>query len=978
MKKPNIHPALLFLALAAGCQGEEYTALESDRNVMEVYGVVEEYMDAKTKTSLERKQVVWTEGDQISVLLGDAAVTRFNVCMESEGCTEAVFQLDDTYKGDGSNIEIRNNIAWYPFCELVCIPEESEYTLNKINLPDTQDYAESSFAPDFFPMVAVTKDVTDQYFSFRNICGAIMIQLQGSGSIKSVNIRGNSDEILAGEATVTAAYNEDPSIILADSGSRIVTLDCGRNGVELKADEPTPLIIVLPPVVFEKGFNITIYDSNGRQYSKATQKSNTIRRSSILKMPAFSINDSNDPDNSNIEFEDDVIKELCIKSFDTNGDGELSMEEAAAVTDLSKMTLTKKTFKSFNELKYFTSIKTIPNNYFKGIPIRSIILPENISKIKSGAFENCTFLTEIVITANQIEYQAFKNCTSLESVIFADNVTSVGQRAFEGCSRIAEITIPENIKELKSEAFAGCQGLASIRIDENSISTIPYGCFEKCISLDDVVLPESITEIQFTAFSDCTGLTDFTINRDDITIGNNAFRNCISLKQVIHNGLHTLGEGTFSGCSCLEEFTVSGKIKEIPDHSFENCSSLKSIILSENITSIGNYAFRSCPELTSVNIPEAINSIGDYAFSGCSSLKSIDLESVQYIYDGAFQSCTSLKEIFLCDCLNEKRNDPNTISPDTFSNCTSLETVRIPETVYKICSSAFRDCYALKEIEIPESVGIIDSYAFYGCSSIEEIRIPESVIKMGSHCFALCRSAASIIIPESMTYIPSNAFYGCTSLTEIKIPESITNIKGSAFRECTSLTGIRLPTKLESIGQWAFMDCSNLKIIEIPDGVTSIGEAVFFDCTSLHKIKLPRLAEYIADWMFTGCTSLKSIDLPEGIKTIGELAFKDCCNLSEIILPEGVTEIGEDAFYGCHKFQSITIPSTVTSLGKQALGNCNLLTDVYMKPVKIPQCDIKTLFGRYNDNTPSIYVPEESLSLYKTIWAGFRIYGYSY
>lgn len=978
MKKPNIYPALLLLTLAAACQREEFTASESGKNVMEVYAAIEENSDAQAKTSLEGNQVVWTEGDQISVLLGDAAVSRFNVSLGSECSTEAVFQLDDTYKGEGSNIEMRNNIAWYPFCELVCTPEKSEYTLSNINLPDTQDYAEWSFAPDFFPMVAVTKDVADHYFSFRNVCGAIMIQLQGSGSIKSVSIRGNSDEILAGEAIVRAAYNEDPSIILSESGSGIVTLDCGRNGVELKADEPTPFIIVLPPVAFEKGFNITISDSNGRQYSKATQKSNTIRRSSILKMPVFSINDSNDPDNSNIEFGDEVIKELCIKAFDTNGDGELSMEEAAAVTDLSKMTLTKKTFKSFNELKYFTSIKTIPNNYFKGIPIRSIILPENISIIKSGAFENCTFLTEIVITANQIEYQAFKNCISLESVIFADNVTSVGQRAFDGCSKIAEITIPENIKELKSEAFAGCQGLASIRIEENSISTIPYGCFEKCISLDNVVLPECITEIQFTAFADCTGLTDFTITRDNITIEDNAFKNCISLKQLTHNGLYSLGEGVFSGCYCLEEFTVSGKIKEIPDHSFENCSSLKSIILSENITSIGDYAFSSCSELISVNIPEAMESIGDYAFCGCSSLESIDLESVQYIYDGAFQSCTSLKEIRLCDCLNEKRNDPNTISPDTFSYCTSLETVRIPETVYKICNSAFRDCSALKEIEIPESVGIIDSYAFYGCSSIEEITIPESVIKMGSHCFALCKSAAKIDIPESLTSIPSNAFYGCTSLTEINIPESITNINGSAFRECSSLTAIRLPMKLESIGQWAFMDCSNLKIIEIPDGVVDFGEAVFSGCTSLYKIKLPSMVEYIADWMFVGCTALESIDLPEGIKTIGELAFKDCCNLSEIILPEGVTEIGKDAFYGCHKFQSITIPSTVTSLGKEALGDCNSLTTVYMKPVKVPQCDIKTLFGRYNDNTPSIYVPEESLSLYKTIWVGFRIYGYSY
>ena len=285
MKKPRIYSALLFLVLAAGCQREEIAAPESGKDVMEVYATVEEIADAQTKTSLEGTEVLWSSGDKIAVFLNNTLRKRFSITSESVGCKEATFQYDSEYIIMGNNVQVSNNIAWYPFCELTCTPEASEYTLGNINLPDTQNYAESSFAPGAFPMAAVTKDITDQNFRFRNVCGAIMLQLKGTGFIKSVSIEGNTNEVLAGAAEVTAAYNEDPSIILSDEGSKTVTLDCGENGVELKADTPTSFIIVLPPVEFEGGFTITVTDTEGGSKEYSTTKKNSIERSKIRRMP---------------------------------------------------------------------------------------------------------------------------------------------------------------------------------------------------------------------------------------------------------------------------------------------------------------------------------------------------------------------------------------------------------------------------------------------------------------------------------------------------------------------------------------------------------------------------------------------------------------------------------------------------------------------------------------------------------------------
>ena len=42
------------------------------------------------------------------------------------------------------------------------------------------------------------------------------------------------------------------------------------------------------------------------------------------------------------------------------------------------------------------------------------------------------------------------------------------------------------------------------------------------------------------------------------------------------------------------------------------------VVIENGVTSIGNYAFYGCSGLTSVEITDSVISIGDYAFYGCS------------------------------------------------------------------------------------------------------------------------------------------------------------------------------------------------------------------------------------------------------------------------------------------------------------------------------------------------------------------------
>ena len=81
------------------------------------------------------------------------------------------------------------------------------------------------------------------------------------------------------------------------------------------------------------------------------------------------------------------------------------------------------------------------------------------------------------------------------------------------------------------------------------------------------------------------------------------------------------------------------------------------------------------------------------------------------------------------------------------------------------------------------------SYSFVpwvsNCSSIKTVVIGNSVTSIGSWAFGYCESLTNVTIPDSVTSIGDDAFLNCTSLTSVIIPDSVTIIDSYAFRGCT-------------------------------------------------------------------------------------------------------------------------------------------------------------------------------------------------
>jgi uncharacterized protein (TIGR02145 family) len=258
----------------------------------------------QTKTSMTSdKHVVWSAGDQAAIFQGSTLADRYEATESSAGQGNAVFEIiadNSTVNGNFSaGTELPCNVAVYPYADGLSLAGEvlqegTTYVITGFSLSDTQTYKTGSFGDGSFPMVAVTKGLADHNLNFKNVLGAMKLQLKGSQTVKSIKVEGKNNEKLSGTVTITAyADNAAPAVTMtgADDASKAVTLDCG-DGVQLSESTATEFIIALPPVLFSQGFTVTVIDTEDGTYTVETDKANNVLRSSLLVMPAFKLGET--------------------------------------------------------------------------------------------------------------------------------------------------------------------------------------------------------------------------------------------------------------------------------------------------------------------------------------------------------------------------------------------------------------------------------------------------------------------------------------------------------------------------------------------------------------------------------------------------------------------------------------------------------------------------------------------------------------
>ena len=630
-----------------------------------------------------------------------------------------------------------------------------------------------------------------------------------------------------------------------------------------------------------------------------------------------------------INFADDEVKRICVENWDTDGDGEISYEEAAAVTDFGGV-FDLSIIKTFDEAQYFTGITSfgIVDGYGGCPSLVSIKIPTTATSIKRGGFFSCNALTSIDIPTSikEIGEYAFEYCFALHEVSLHEGLDRINEGAFYACG-FNSITIPTSVSFIGKYAWGDCPNLIDINVDDNnqnycSINGVLFTKDKKnlvvfpCKREGSYNIPIGTETITPRAFYS-SALKEIVFPESLKSLGEQAFQYMENLKEfTIPSTIATIGEGVFWGCSDLKSVTIEGSRSKIPKDMFIYCFRLNSIILPEDITSIGEHAFMRCEKLTEITIPSKVTCIGDSAFA----------------YTG-LRRITSLMET------------PCAISSSVFENPNLDPILYVPEqsvAAYKEADNwkKFTQILPIGEIGIEPYAKLNNGVlSFYYDTKREERNGITYDIPFGGYpeWHEKNNTVIKVIFDASFAdarpTITQGWFDGCENLTEV---QGIENLNTSGVVDMFGM----------------FQHCHSLTSIDISHFNTS-------KVTSM-------------DGMFFGCSNLKTIILPDDITFIDSYQFAYCSSLTDISIPSSVTFIRERAFHRCYSLKEITIPADVTSIGDNAFSYSGLtkVTSLMQTP-----CGISSTVFENVSNIVILYVPEESLDAYKEAdnWKNFSI-----
>lgn len=308
MKLLNIFTNILVLssmAVSVACNETEERGSEA-RTINAVI------VQPDTRTSLNGPdangvyKTVWSSGDQIMVFSGDLAC-RY-ILKSGENTNKGVFE------GYGNSEDL---VAVYP----LSIGISRTGATIEVGLPEVQEYVSGNIPLGAYPMLGIYGDET---FSFRNLCSVLKVHMFGDATVKSITFTPNCAGV---KASGKAVINVNSTKLEMDDNSKpSVKLDCPD--VKLSA-QPTDFHFVVPAQIYPGGFTLTIATDKG-DVVKTLKSDITLDRSVLYPIEAFECKIEQSKDN--IVFEDANFKAYMIKNFDTDGDGEISYEEALAIT----------------------------------------------------------------------------------------------------------------------------------------------------------------------------------------------------------------------------------------------------------------------------------------------------------------------------------------------------------------------------------------------------------------------------------------------------------------------------------------------------------------------------------------------------------------------------------------------------------------------------------------------------------------------
>lgn len=317
--------------------------------------------------------------------------------------------------------------------------------------------------------------------------------------------------------------------------------------------------------------------------------------------------------------------------------------------------------------------------------------------------------------------------------------------------------------------------------------------------------------------------------------------------------------------------------------------------------------------------------------------------------EGAFKNCTSLESVAIPESIK-------ILGKDSFYGCTSLNTILNASGVFEINDYCFYNCTSITTFPDFLNLNSIGSYAFSNCKNLESITFNNKLNVIGEYAFSNCENLKNFFIPDNVLTLPTGIFSGCRSIGEFNLPSNLQSINDYAFRNCSSITSLTIPPSVTKIGNDCFTGCTHLSELIIQDSNNSLSlgtkgssSPLFEDCplsviTIGRDLKYPRdpsnigITQYYSP--FSGNSNIKTVIFGKGITTLYYYLFKYCTGISHISFPSNLKKIYYGVFLGCTNLSSVVFEDSFSGIS----FDTNDLNPAALGVVFMNDCPISDLY----------------------------------
>jgi len=568
-----------------------------------------------------------------------------------------------------------------------------------------------------------------------------------------------------------------------------------------------------------------------------------------------------------------------------------------------------------------------------------------IEKIGAWAFGGAGFNGSVDLSSVKYFGDGAFGSVKFTEITFG-TVAHIGPSVFE-YSQISSLNLPNPPDSIPVNAFT-THTLKNVNIGEG-LKYIGDNAFGE--NVENMTLPSSLEEIGDNVISDKV-LAKIPAEDGIKYIGN------IAVKCMFDRNTYTVKEGTVSlgsnlfSNSTVENVILPSSLKVIGEAAFRN-SRLKQTPDMPNVRKICSGAFNSCPNLTKAILPESLEYLGRDVFWGSDAIFRIEFNAINlycedYVTDrpvdiiklgakvrripkGLFTNNQKITEVDLPESVE-------ILDPYAFEYCTNLKNINVAGAIKSIGENTFSNCTSLESINRLD-VETIPEYAFDRCSNLRSCLTTDRTKIIGNNALRDCSSLVEFHWSQGLEFIGNYAFYKCNSLTVVSLPEGVVHVGQNAFGGCMVKT-LYIPStiNLNESDRYCFAfanDNCNMTVTCMLNEPPAIEGFYWTTANRVGKVKVPAASlqayKTHSEWSLLGdiITEVETLStLDEESHTSFASGIDPDTDLSDTIVGDVYITLGEEDSYdaadGCMVLNSVIDEEYAKNIGELAPGESDI------------------------------------------------------